>query len=34
MRVWLYVSILIALIVYCAVFPGHVIELMHWIDDR
>jgi hypothetical protein len=35
MRVWLYLSVPIALIVYCAIFPGHLVELMHWLfDDR
>jgi hypothetical protein len=29
MRVWLYLS------VYCAIFPGHLVELMHWLfEDR
>jgi hypothetical protein len=36
MRMWLYLSIpIIALIVYCAIFPGHLVEMMHWLfDDR
>jgi hypothetical protein len=30
MRVWIYI-ILIGLMVYCAVFPAHIVQLIDWL---